>query len=150
MDFRLRTDPEAEAIALTEQLAIDAVQVAAQFNDEVIAQYRRMYENYWKIGRDFTVEQLQSRSDRIGPTELAILLNAGMFVAAMLQLSAPLEAKYHSPPFEYTIVDVTFQDGHSEPTTATFEQLYRLMLQHGQFVTGRLLLGEKISEWATV
>ena len=149
MSFQLISNPEAEAIALAQSLAVDAVQVASQFDSEILAQYRAMYKNYWTIDREFTVEQLQARSDRMGPTELAILLKAGVFVTAMLQIGAPLESKYHSPPYEYSIVDVAFADGHQVAAISTFEQLYALMVQHGQFISGKLLLGDKRSEWTT-
>jgi hypothetical protein len=90
---------------------------------------------------------LQSRSDRMGPTELAILLKAGVFVTAMLQIGAPLESKYHSPPYDYSIIDVTFQSGHQVASIKTFNELFGLMQQHGQFISGKLLLGDKTSEW---
>jgi hypothetical protein len=147
MTFQLPPNPEIEAALATEALAVDAVALATQFDSDVVAKYKAMYENYWKIGREFTVEQLQSRSDRMGPTELAILLKAGLFVQAMLQIGAPLETKYHSPPYEYTISDVVFEDSHTEETVATFTDLYTLVQTHGQFTSGKLVLGELVEAW---
>jgi len=151
MSFELTPNPELEAAVLAQSLAVDAVAVATQFDQQILAQYRSMFENYWKIGRsDFTRDQLQSRSDRMGPTELAILLKAGVFVQAMVSIGAPLESKYHSPPYGYTIVDVSFQDGHVEASIATFNDLYALMQIHGNFTAGKLVLGELVGDWAPV
>lgn len=149
MTFQLQPNPEAEEILLAETLAQDAVLLATQFDVDVVIKYRAMYENYWKLSTDFTLEQLQARSDRMGPTELAILLKAGGFVQALLTMGAPLEAKYHTLPREYSIVNVTFADGHSEASIATFVELYTLMQQHGPFTNGKLTLGELIGEWVS-
>lgn len=150
MSFELTPNPELEAAVLAQSLAVDAVSIATQFDEQILAQYRSMFENYWKIGRsDFTKDQLQARSDRMGITELSILLKAGVFVQAMVSIGAPLETKYHSPPYDYTIVDVTFQSGYSVASIATFNELFGLMQTHGQFTTGKLLLGDKTSEWTT-
>ena len=148
MTFQLPPNPEAEAILLSETLAKDAVAIASQFDSDVVVRYRAMYENYWKLSTSFTLEQLQARSDRMGPTELAILLKAGGFVQALIQMGAPLEAKYHTLPREYSIVNVTFADNHVEANVATFTDLYSLMQQHGPFTNGKLILGELIGEWA--
>ena len=148
MTFQLPPNPEAEAILLAETLAKDAVAVASQFDSDVVARYRAMYENYWKLSTSFTLEQLQARSDRMGPTELAILLKAGGFVQALLTMGAPLEAKYHTLPREYEIVNVTFADGHTEASIATFTELYTLMQIHGPFTNGKLTLGELVGEWS--
>lgn len=150
MSFQLPPNPEAEAILLAETLAKDAVAVASQFDSDVVVRYRAMYENYWKLSTSFTLEQLQARSDRMGPTELAILLKAGGFVQALLTMGAPLEAKYHTLPREYSIVNVTFADGHTEASIANFNELYALMQQHGPFTNGKLTLGELIGDWAPV
>ena len=150
MTFELQPNPEAEAILLAETLAKDAVQVASQFDSDVVVRYRAMYENYWKLSTSFTLEQLQARSDRMGPTELAILLKAGGFVQALLTMGAPLEAKYHTLPREYEIVNVVFQDGHTEASIATFNDLYALMQGHGTFTSGKLVLGDLVGDWAPV
>ena len=148
MTFQLPPNPEAEAILLSETLAQDAVALASQFDSDVVVRYRAMYENYWKLSTSFTLEQLQARSNRLGPTELAILLKAGGFVQALVQMGAPLESKYYAPPRAYEIVNVVFQDGHTEASVTTFNQLYALMQSHGQFVSGKLVLGELVGEWA--
>lgn len=150
MTFQLLPNPEIEAALLAENLAMDAVTLASQFDTDIVVRYRAMFESYWKLSTNFTLEQLQARSNRMGPTELAILLKAGGFVQALVTMGAPLEAKYYAPPREYSIVDVTFQDGHTEATIATFNDLYALMQSHGNFVSGRLVLGELIGEWAPV
>lgn len=94
MSFQLPPNPETQLLLEAETLAQDAVLVASQFDADVLARYKATYENYWKLGRDITVEQLQARSNRLGPTEIAILLKSGAFVQALLAMQAPLEEKY--------------------------------------------------------
>jgi hypothetical protein len=147
MSFQLLPDPAIESAALAQSMALDAVAIATQFDAEILAMYRASYEKLWKIGLEFTHEQLQARSNRMGPTELAILLKAGVFVQAMLSIGAPLEAKYHSPPYAYTIDNVTFADGHAVSQINTFLELYALTQVHGQFISGKLTLGELTNEW---
>ena len=65
-------------------------------------------------------------------------------------MGAPLEAKYHTLPREYEIVNVTFADGHTEASIATFNDLYALMQSHGTFTSGKLVLGNLIRDWAPV
>lgn len=148
MTFQLPPNPEAEAILLSETLAQDAVALASQFDSDVVVRYRAMFENYWKLSTNFTLEQLQARSNRLGPTELAILLKAGAFVQALIQMGAPLESRYYAPPRAYEIVNVTFADNHTEASIATFNDLYALMQVHGPFTSGKLILGELVGEWA--
>lgn len=150
MTFELNLSPEQLRQRRAIELAQDAVALANQFNDNLVSQYQSMYENYWKIGRDdISIEQLQDRSDVMQTAELNILLNAGVYVQAMLGIGLPLPEKYHTLPYTFTVVDVAFQDGHTESLVSSFLELFGLMQQHGQFTTGRLVLGELVEFWQT-
>lgn len=147
MSFQLAPNAELAAAVLTQSLAEDAVQLASQFDQGVIDQYKAMFINYWKVGREFTREQLQARSNRMGVTELAILLKAGGFVQAILQMGGELESKFHTPPYEYELVDIVFADGHAVATLATFDELFVQMQTHGPFTLGRVVLGDLKDDW---
>ena len=145
--FTLPPNPETQLLLEAETLAQDAVLVASQFDSDVLARYKATYENYWKLGRDITVEQLQARSNRLGPTEIAILLKSGAFVQALLAMQAPLEEKYWSAPYSYSVVDISFQDGHTEATLPSLVEVYGLMQVHGLVTGGKIVLGEKQPAW---
>lgn len=148
MSFQLPPNPETQLLLEAETLAQDAVLVASQFDADVLARYKATYENYWKLGRDITVQQLQARSNRLGPTEIAILLKSGAFVQALLAMQAPLEEKYWSAPYSYTVEGVTFQDGHIEATLPSLVEVYGLMQVHGLVTGGKIVLGELREAWA--
>jgi hypothetical protein len=147
MSFQLPPNPETQLLLEAETLAQDAVLVASQFDADVLARYKATYENYWKLGRDITGQQLQARSNRLGPTEIAILLKSGAFVQALLAMQAPLEEKYWSAPYDYSVVNVTFQDGHTESALPSLVEVYGLMQVHGLVTGGKIVLGEMRDAW---
>lgn len=84
--------------------ASDRITMANQFRQDVIGDYKQMYENFWGLNREeVDMEAMQRILDRLGIAGLEILQDAGKYVEGIVTaFPDELDKKYHSSPYEYT------------------------------------------------